>query len=292
MKFHAYAKINLTLDITGVRQDGYHELSSVMQQISLFDDVDITVEPAEENFVSFDVASCRFLPSDSRNTCVKAAHVFLENYGLEHLGVYIRLKKRIPIGSGMGGGSSDAAATLKALNSMLGVGAPASELRRLGLKVGADVPFFIDGGCQLVQGIGDRLKPLDLKFKEYFLIIKPACRALTEDVYKKFDEISGAEYSSRHTDAFLAEAGARGGDPLKFAANRLQDVTQRLLPQVEELYEELRGYSPRACMTGSGSALFAAFDSWFKANKALQTFNRRDGLFAKLCLASDADITQ
>ena len=286
MKFLAYAKLNLTLDITGVRADGYHELSSVMQQISLYDDVDITVLESDENFVTFDVASCRFLPSDSRNTCVKAAQIFLENYGIEHTGVFIKLRKRIPVCSGMGGGSSDAAAVLKGLNTMLKVNASASELEQLGLKVGADVPFFIRGGAQLVRGIGEKLTPLDLDFKQYFLVVKPACGASTQEIYGMYDESPG-EFSSRNTDAFLSAVRAGRDDALKFAGNRLLSVTERLLPQMASVYGELKKFSECVSMTGSGSALFAAFESWFKANKALHTFNRREGVFAKLCLAVD-----
>ena len=153
----AYAKLNLSLDITGVRPDGYHELIMVMQTTTLYDNV--ALERLTEADGIRSRSNLRYIPNDSRNLGVKAATAFFEHTGIR-AGVSINIKKNIPVGSGMGGGSADAAAVLRGLNQMFGYPLDRKALEDLGATVGSDVPFCIAGGTQLATGRGEVLSDL------------------------------------------------------------------------------------------------------------------------------------
>ena len=158
MLLHAYAKINWALDTVGLRDDGYHLLDTIMQSISLHDD--ITIEPDSRLFLS--VADAPHVPCDESNLILRAAEALRRHTGTA-AGARITLRKRIPVGAGLGGGSTDAAAVLRALNDMWGLGLPEETLYEIGLSLGADVPFCLHGGLCRAQGIGEILTPFAAK---------------------------------------------------------------------------------------------------------------------------------
>ena len=174
MQLQAFAKVNLTLDLTGRRADGYHLLRTVMQEISLCDDVSVQIKPSDQPQIYLKMNHAD-IPQDKTNTCYKAAEAFFKTFDITDYSVKIVVDKKIPSGAGLGGGSSDAAAVLRALNVLTQKHASEETLEKIGLDVGADVPFFIRGGTQLAQGIGEQLTPLPVSKTPYFVVIKPRC---------------------------------------------------------------------------------------------------------------------
>ena len=153
----AYAKINISLDITGKRPDGYHDMLMVMQTITLCDDITVTLTPGRASRAE---SNLRFVPCDERNLAVRAANVFFAETGIGNMGAHIKMQKRIPVGAGMAGGSSDAAAVLRALNKLCGAGLDRVRLEQLAAHIGSDVAFCVCGGTQLASGRGELLSPL------------------------------------------------------------------------------------------------------------------------------------
>lgn len=157
MKIKAYAKINIALDIVGKREDGYHILKMIMQTIDLYDIIEIEKTKSEIRL------NCNkhYVPTDERNLAYKAAKIFKETYSISQ-GVDIKLTKNIPVSAGLAGGSTDAAGVLKLMNKMFNVNASDEELKSIGLKLGADVPYCIKGGTALCEGIGEKNYPIKI----------------------------------------------------------------------------------------------------------------------------------
>lgn len=179
----AYAKVNLSLKINGKREDGYHILDTVMQTVSIYDTVDISI--ADNGVVEVkcdDDSLC-----GQSNLCFKAARLFFDKAKIQG-GCYINIKKRIPVSAGLGGGSSDAAAVIKGLNILYGQPLSLSELKKLALLLGADVPFFIEGGTARAMGIGEELTKINNKLPLCFLLVKEGEKPSTASMYKKIDE--------------------------------------------------------------------------------------------------------
>lgn len=286
MKVNAYAKLNLTLDITGLREDGYHLLSSVMQEISLCDELDILVAKGDPEIRlkmhGIDIAA-------RENTCYKAAEAFLTAFGIHNISVKIVVQKHIPVGAGLGGGSSDAAAVLKALNDLCGVHASDAELESIGVSVGADVPFFIHGGIQLAQGIGEQLTPLQCYGEPYFLLVKPMDSAWTRGIYAAFDRMvaDGQIAEAAYTTKKFVGALQNGNDPYAYIGNMLQPVTEASFHIVRIYCDALRALGARqTCMSGSGTAVFGLFDSYRQALYALKNFEL-DAQVKCICVAQN-----
>lgn len=180
----AYAKVNLSLYITGIREDGYHLLDTVMQRISLFDTVDIR----KNNKNSIEIISDKKEIANEKNICYAAASVFFEETGIND-GIIIEVQKNIPLAAGLGGGSADAAAVLKILNRMYDEPLDTNVLCKLGLKLGADVPFCIKGGSARVKGIGEIMESFDRKLPLYLVLVKDSVKASTGQMYKELDNI-------------------------------------------------------------------------------------------------------
>lgn len=286
MKLNAYAKLNLTLDITGLREDGYHLLSSVMQEVSLCDELEVLTAKAPPK-IQVKVRGMEL--SERDNTCYKAAEAFLTAFGIRDTAVKIIVQKNIPAGAGLGGGSSDAAAVLKALNALCGIHASDTELERIGLSIGADVPFFIRGGTQQAQGIGEVLTPLSCFGNPYFVLVKPADSALTCGVYSEFDRMvaDGRITEAAYTTKKFMDALQNGGDPYEYIGNMLQPVTEASYRIVRIYCDTLRALGARcACMTGSGTAVFGLFDSYANALEALKKFDL-DAQAKYICVAQN-----
>lgn len=247
MDVFAYAKLNLALRITGRRADGYHELDMVMQEISLCDRISI------EKSDGLRVDSDRPLPKD--NTLSKAARVFFE-YTHIRGGADIFVQKNIPAQAGLGGGSSDGAAVLKALDSLYGAGLQEAELVALGRRVGADVPFFMLGGCARAQGTGEILTPLRNNLHLTYLLAKPAGGVNTGEAYEACHRLEKKE-----TDVESVIQALEAGDIGQYAASAGNDLAPAaicLCPDIQKILAEMRG-AACALVTGSGSCVFGAY---------------------------------
>ena len=241
----APAKLNLFLHITGRRPDGYHLLESVFMLIDWWDILHFDLLPDGE-LQRRDLTMA--LPPD--DLCLRAASLLQQASGTD-CGVRISIEKRLPAQAGMGGGSSDAATTLLALNRLWGLNWPLSRLLPLGLSLGADVPFFLRGRNAWVQGIGEQIQPLFLPAAR-FAVLKPEQGLETALIFK--DEALIRDSSP----ATMADFAAR---PYAFGRNDLQAVARRLCPQVDQSLEWFSRQGLRPGMTGSGSAVFARISS-------------------------------
>ena len=250
----ARAKINWTLDVTGRRPDGYHELDMLMQSVTLSDRLTFR----EADALTLRVLGAPGVPADGRNLVLRAARALREAAGCAR-GAEILLEKRIPSEAGMGGGSSDAAAALTALNLLWGTGFSPGELERIGLSVGADVPFCVRGGFQRVSGIGEALSPLPAREDVELLVVKPEGGLSTREVFARHQ----ADPTARRPDR---EGVLRALERLDFPAlrgamaNALQPAAERMNPEVAEAAAALLAAGAAAAqMTGSGSAVFGVF---------------------------------
>ena len=253
----APAKLNLTLDVLGRREDGYHEIKMVMQLVSLADEVTITVEPGEGIALRTDLG---FLPVDERNLAVAAALRLREAVGGSWGRVSIALNKHIPVCAGMAGGSSDAAAVLRGLNQLLDLGLSPRELAKIGEKVGSDVPYCVLGGTALAQGRGECITPLPALPPCHIVLAKPDFPVSTPELYGQID---AKPPKCRPDTAGLIKALEEGDLP--GVARRLFNVFEEVLPprkrmRVEELKGELlRWGALGAGMSGTGPTVFGLF---------------------------------
>ncbi|MBR7165131.1 MAG: 4-(cytidine 5'-diphospho)-2-C-methyl-D-erythritol kinase [Clostridia bacterium] len=260
----AYAKINLTLGITGIREDGYHTLETLMQEISLADTVILQKIP-QGILIDCDRSG---IPTDEKNICYKAAKGYFEKSGIKG-GIRISLQKRIPDGAGMGGGSADAAAVLKGMSALYPAKVPLAEIA---LHCGADVPFFLEGGTAFCQGIGEMLTPLSFRGKEkVFCVVAKNCDGLsTPKIYSLYDSLPQNKKARASLDV-IRTILSKGDHAALFALmeNDLELPAVTLRPQIIELKEALlKNGADCAMMTGSGSAVFGLFLSEEKARAA------------------------
>lgn len=266
MTERAYAKINLTLDVFAKREDGYHDVRTVLQEVSLFDTVSLRSSPARgKGSVLLRLTGARELPTDDHNLCVRAAKAFFDRFDRHDTDVDIDLKKQIPIGAGLGGGSSDAAAVLRMLNRELAVGASDRELEELGAALGADVPFFIRGGTQLAEGFGEKLTPLSFDRREIYVLARPDRILRTPEIFAGFDAL--AEAPEKTTDPFL-NALREGKDPYPYLGNGLSPAAEEKAPEIRQFRDLLQADGAYACLSGSGPTVFGVFRSYFKAQRA------------------------
>lgn len=250
------AKINLVLDVLRRREDGYHEVRMVMQEIGLYDTLTLSSE-GKGIALSCDREG---LPVGEDNLIVRAAKLFFQAAALPAQ-ANIQLQKRIPVGAGLAGGSTDAAGTLLGLNELYGGVLPFEKLMELGSRLGADVPFCLRKGCALAEGIGTDLTELPLPPPHILVLAKPPFSVSTAEVY------GGLRLNSRtaHPDVTKVIAGLRQGNwdmIIANAGNVLEEVTAELHPQIREYEEILRASGAAyACMSGSGPSVFGIFFS-------------------------------
>jgi len=283
----AYAKLNLTLDVTGRRPDGYHEIDSVMQTISLHDL--IWIERTDCRV--FDVVGT---PIDGENLVLKAARE-LEGHVSRTLPFTIRLFKRIPMGAGLGGGSADAAAFLKAANLLYDLKLKPAELTEVATTVGQDVPFFLSGGTARATGLGSTVARLPAVPSSWrFLVVSPPVEVSTRAVYAAVD---GTEPTGHRTPKLVRaltetlhpDPSPQGGREkhrppggTEMFGNDLEPASRRLFPALDQAIERLRAALPGMTMTGTGAAFFAGFQNGHDAQTALGAV-RQFGLRAWLC---------
>lgn len=250
----AFAKINLTLDVLGKREDGYHDLKSVMQTISVRDDVEIDVDTGKPWVLLCDVEG---IPTDSCNLAWKAAEVFFEQTKRTTTGLEIRITKRIPMEAGLGGGSADAAAVLRALNRHYGNPLSIMALAEIGALVGSDVPFCTLCGTAMVEGRGERLRKLPDLPDCCFVVCKPDFSVSTPELYKKIDAVEIA----KRPDHQAMESALLAGDLGKIAENvynvfdPVVTADHLELNYIKSIFNSYGSINQQ--MTGSGSAVFA-----------------------------------
>lgn len=265
VRLRARAKVNYALDVTGRRPDGYHNIRSVMQSISLADDVEI--ERGGEGFELLVEPERTEIGPPKMNTVYRTWLTLREMTG-QGLPVRVRLRKRIPAGAGLAGGSADAAAALVGMELLFGLGLGAREVHRLALLVGADVPFCIAGGTALGKGVGDVLDPLPPPPEHFLVVAKPEESADTGAVYRLHDELPA---EPGHSVLSVKEA-LRAGDLTALArslGNDLARVTGDLVPEVAVLRERLLQLGALgAGMTGSGTAIYGIFETEDHARSA------------------------
>lgn len=271
MRIKARAKINWTLDIVGKRADGYHLLDSLIQSVELYDT--LTIRPAET--LEFALEGYARVPDDDTNLALRAARLLMETAQVK-TGASLLLKKRIPVGAGMGGGSADAAAVLMGLNRFWRLNLPEEQLRGLGLAIGADVPFCMSGGFQRITGIGENLARLSCMRPAFLVIVQP-CRGLsTRDVFGQvaLDRI-GPHQRPDNVRAVQAIADGRLLEAVPNLGNVLQAVAIRQRPEIGEAIQALEHFGALgAQMTGSGSAVFGVFETARDAQCAWESASR------------------
>jgi len=272
----SFAKLNLALDVLFERDDGYRELSMIMQAIPLCDVVSISKTSGTEILVSCDKFH---IPSGEKNIAYQAASVFMSELG-EPFGIEISIEKNIPSGAGLAGGSANAASVLIGLNKLADFPFDVEKLAALGKSVGADVPFCIaaqlSGGeyCAIAEGIGEILTPITPLSDVNFVLVKPKISISTKWTFANLD----ISKISRRPNIELVVEGIAESDLAKIAqntANVLEGVVAARYPLIEKLKNDMRNFGSRFClMSGSGSTVFGVFDDKRKAYQAFEHFER------------------
>lgn len=262
----AYAKLNLFLDVTGKRKDGFHDICSVMHAVSLADEVSIKAEKADYSCITLRMENSD-IPTDARNLAYLAAERFLEESGID-AAVDIRIEKHIPAAAGLGGGSSDAAAVLRGLNIAFGSPLSVEKLCAIGASIGSDVPFCIVGGTRLCRGKGEKMSiyPMDDKI---FVIVPPVAEKMeTPKAYRMLDE-AFQNYENENPALHEALFDFFAEDATLGMYNVFESVVLPLSPETDELRAELDRLGARAAMmSGSGTAVFGIFETEEEANAA------------------------
>ncbi len=268
MKINANAKINLSLDITGKRPDGYHNICMIMQETNLCDSLEVNL--TKEPIIDF-WCDKKVVDKDEDNIAYKAAALFLKKTRAMH-GCSIKLKKCIPDSAGLGGGSADAAAVLRALNELCGNPFEKKELIELGLSLGADVPFCIMGGTAIAEGIGEFLTPLSGIEKKWIALIKPDFSVSTAEAYRMIDS-----FDLPHPDVNKAAKYIKQGDMeslYRVCANVFEYAIAKNHPQIKFLKEYFMSHGARfAMMSGSGPTVYGIYDSFHAAKAAIDALN-------------------
>ncbi len=262
----AYAKINLGLDVLRKREDGYHEVCMIMQSINLYDLLTIRKHIDSNIKVRTNLS---YLPNDQRNLVYKATALFRETFGITE-GIRINLEKHIPVAAGLAGGSSDAAATLKGLNLLFRTGLSDTELKELGVKLGADVPYCIMLGTALSEGIGEVLTPLSPMPNCHILLAKPDISVSTRYVYESLS----INPDTIHPDIPAMVDAIKNGSLSDLACkmdNILQMVTVKDYPIIERIKQEMNQHGALASlMSGSGPTVFGIYEDYKTAHNAYQ----------------------
>ena len=291
----AHAKINLHLEVLGIRTDGFHELAMVMQSINLSDKLKMI--KSEDNTITLRSNNNEISNSED-NLIIRAAMLLRNEVGNRKLGVDIELEKNIPIGAGLAGGSTDAAATLVGLNKLWNLNLEINELENISKEIGSDIPFCISGGRQICLGRGELLEKLKInQFDLGIILVKdPSIQISTPIAYKKYKEQHSYTYLKDDRDFEIRRNIIRSidwSDQFLFnnqsgIQNDLQKIVCPMAPEVEKSLKLLSGLpgSRLVSMSGSGPSCFALFPNYDEANKVLKEhFNEfeRAGLSAWAC---------
>jgi 4-diphosphocytidyl-2-C-methyl-D-erythritol kinase len=277
VKIRAPAKINLGLHVVGQRVDGYHLLDTIMVPVSLYDEIHITKTGGEVGSSSSRLTvTCdnSAVPTDEGNIVFRAANLIIKENLIQET-VAIHIKKRIPIGAGLGGGSSDAAATLIAMNSLFQLNYSRRRLKKRAYGLGADVPFFIDCRPARARGIGERLTPIKSLPWNWAVIVYPGFPVATSWVYRKF----AAKLTKPMANTSIISPLRKSSGQPRLLVNDLESVAVARYPRIKSLKRELIAEGAAgALMSGSGSAVFGLFDSRGNAARASSRLQKEDGV--------------
>ncbi|MBU2099994.1 4-(cytidine 5'-diphospho)-2-C-methyl-D-erythritol kinase, partial [Candidatus Micrarchaeota archaeon] len=246
------AKVNLTLDIIKKREDGYHELEMVMQELELKDE--IVLEEIEKNEIRIRCILPE-VPINEKNLCWKAAEIIKEKKDIKK-GILIRIKKKIPVAGGLGGGSSNAAATIKGLNELWELNLEEKEMQEIAEQIGMDVAFFLYGGTAFAEGRGEKIKKIKSFPKTKMIVCNPGIPVSTKTAYSNIDyEKSGKVLASRKLKQAI-EQGKETKELIQLIHNDFEFSVFRDFPKIEKLKEEMQENSLNVLMSGSGSTVF------------------------------------
>ncbi len=277
VKEKAYAKVNLYLNVVSRRDDGFHNIKTIMHSVSLCDDVTVSVSAAHKNLISMFVSGSGFLPTDSRNLAYKAAELFLERIG-KSASVHIKLEKRIPISAGLAGGSSDAAAVLRALNKIYKRPFTMAALANLGLELGSDVPYCVMGKTAICSGRGEIMMPLNADSNLNFVIATANEKTSTPEAYKALDDMFSSFDGTvpfEEEKCFVETSNALVSAKIpENTFNVFEKVVLQNCPGATDIKEKMYELgAATAMMSGSGPAVFGIFksrDDAFLASEALK----------------------
>jgi 4-diphosphocytidyl-2-C-methyl-D-erythritol kinase len=279
----APAKVNLHLEVLRRRHDGFHDIETILQAVALFDEVRVTLVeqfPGGAPEIGLKLGGrSKGIPADETNLCWRAARLFCQETGFSGR-IDLHLDKEIPTEAGLGGGSSDAAAVLVALNHLFKAGLDFGDLEKLGAKLGSDVPFFIRGGTALGRGRGTDLQSLPAVRSGHFLIVKPALDLKTSEVYGNLKmglTVNSTKANIRVIKPLLVRFPQKSWPGF----NRLEDVVLPSQPSLQRLVLDLRQHAPVAMLSGSGSAVFAVFPEGFDLDDVVEEFGEA-GLFLRV----------
>lgn len=258
----AYAKLNLFLDICSKYENGYHELKTVMQEINLYDEISVELNESK------DIITCsdNSIPTDNKNTCYKALNILRKRYNIKSY-ASIHITKNIPSEAGMGGGSSDAATVIKLIDKLWNLKLTEDNMKCIGKEIGADVPFCLNGGTCLCEGIGEKITKLSPFVWDNIVIVKPNFSICTK---KAYDNLTEKDYNLCCDNKIVDFI--QKNDYLQVCKNlhnTLEVVSQRIFPEINIIKGELCKYGAiNSIMTGSGSAVYGLYNSLYAAQKA------------------------
>lgn len=275
-RIKAYAKINLGLDVLGRLPNGYHEVKMIMQTVGIYDE--LTFEKADEGIVI--TTDSGELPTNEDNLIYRAAKLLMQKYAID-AGIRINLKKNIPIAAGMAGGSTDAAATLKGMNEVFGLGCTEDELKEIGVKIGADVPYCVMGGTALAEGIGEKLTALKNAPQCVLLVAKPGINVSTKYVYEHLDALASYDHPDIDGMVRAISAGNLHGIVSRLG-NVLEDVTIPAYPVINDIKKVmLDAGALGSMMSGSGPTVFGIYNDRAGAEEAYNKI-KEDGLAGQI----------
>lgn len=271
MKLKANAKINLIIDITGIKKNGYHSLFTIMQSVSLGDIITVERIDGEDIIISCDTAG---VPTDKSNIVYKCAERFFEYANItENRGISIHIEKHTPFGAGMGGGSADGAAVLVALNKLFNKNYADKILCRIGVKVGADIPFCIVGGTALCLDTGAVVAPLtDIK-GYHIVIVKPEESVSTKEAYGAVDALENMKHP-KNQEMLELLADGDVNNALKLCANVFEQALE-VAGRVDVKSICNKNGAVASCMTGSGSAVYGIFENYENALEAAKELEKK-----------------
>jgi 4-diphosphocytidyl-2-C-methyl-D-erythritol kinase len=271
LQLKAPAKVNYRLDVLGKRADGYHELRMIMQRVDLCDDIEIALSERPGIRVACGRAG---VPDGPGNIAWRAADALLQLFGRE-IGIDIFITKKIPVAAGLGGGSSDAATVLMGVNELLELGLSDERLMEIGVKLGADVPFFIFKKPALAEGIGDQLSALDKVPELWIVLVNPGIHVSTAWVYQNL------QLTTKEDAAIVSRSYSDLDEVCAVLSNDLEPVTFGRFPAVRELKEQMITSGARASlMSGSGSTVFGLFADESSARRAADEIAKSRGWFS------------
>jgi len=278
-KEKANAKINLYLDVVSVREDGFHDIKSVMHTVSLCDEISVKYIPSKTTYIKLFVAGNRFLPTDSKNLAYRAAALFLNKASIT-AGIEINMRKNIPVAAGLAGGSADAAAVLKALNKIFGRLFSDKALSAIGSELGSDIPFCLYGKTALCEGRGEIMTKLSDSLRLHFVIAVANEHVSTPLAYKRLDEIYSSFDGSiktggdGHYSALLSDMKI-GILTQNALFNVFEPAVFPICPGAEFIKSKLVELGASASlMSGSGPSVFGVFDTEEKAKKAAEELKK------------------